>query len=262
MPATKKETPSPASLTPEAVALNMKYYNYAREVPKEAQKPFNNGKFSGTDINPMWRIRMLTEMFGACGTGWYFEVLSERSEEHGDTTMAIVDLNLYVRDPETREWSKPIYGTGGNTLRKTIRSGVTTSDEGYKMALTDALSVACKHLGIGANIYFASDRTKYDAVQEPVSPKPQAAPPSPEKPEKPEKQTVFVPSRNTTEISADELRKYASASYKKDKRVAETIKKLNNGSANVATIEDANLRITIFRAIWELMNSNDTQEGK
>jgi hypothetical protein len=71
--------------------------------------------------------------------------------------MAIVDLNLYIRDPESGEWSKPIFGTGGNKLLEKGRA----SDEGYKMALTDALSVACKALGIGADVYFAKDKTKY-----------------------------------------------------------------------------------------------------
>ena len=136
---------------------NLKYYNAGRAVPEEAQKSFNNGKFSGTDINPMWRIKKLTELFGPAGIGWYYEVISERAEEHGDVTIAIVDLNLYVK--YGGEWSKPIYGTGGNIL---LRKG-STSDEGYKMALTDALSVACKALGIGADIYFAKDKTKYTA---------------------------------------------------------------------------------------------------
>lgn len=140
---------------------NLKYYNAGRAVPEEAQKPFNNGKFSGTDINPMWRIKKLTELFGPAGLGWYYEVTSERAEEHGDVTIAIVDLNLYVK--YDGEWSKPIYGTGGNVL---LRKG-STSDEGYKMALTDALSVACKALGIGADVYFAKDKTKYTAAQEP-----------------------------------------------------------------------------------------------
>lgn len=138
---------------------NMELYNKGRSVPKEAQKPFNNGKFSGTDINPMWRIKMLTEMFGPCGIGWYYEVISERSEEHGDVTMAIVDLNLYIYFGG--EWSKPIYGTGGNVL---LRKG-SPSDEGYKMALTDALSVACKALGIGADVYFEKDTTKYTSQE-------------------------------------------------------------------------------------------------
>jgi len=138
---------------------NMRIYNQSREVPQEAQKQFSNGTFSGTDINPMWRIKKLTELFGPCGIGWYYEVTSERAEEHHDMTMAIVDLNLYIK--VDGEWSKPIYGTGGNALVKSTSKGQKASDEGYKMALTDALSVACKALGVGADIYYAKDTTKY-----------------------------------------------------------------------------------------------------
>ena len=150
---------------------NMGIYEASRSVPTEAKRAFNNGSFSGTDINPMWRIKKLTELFGPAGIGWYYEVLSERSEVHGDMTMAIVDLNLYIK--VDGEWSKPIFGTGGNKLLTTGRNGVRTSDEGYKMALTDALSVACKALGIGADVYFEKDTTKYTAYQ---TPQPQTAP--------------------------------------------------------------------------------------
>lgn len=155
---------------------NLKYYNMGRAVPQEAQKPFSNGRFSGTDINPMWRIKMLTEMFGPAGIGWYVDNVVERSEEHGDTTISIVTLNLYVK--VDGEWSKPIYGTGGNTL---LRKGVA-SDEGYKMAYTDALSVACKALGIGADIWFANDKTKYTAGSDAVTPPPGAPEYKPEAP--------------------------------------------------------------------------------
>lgn len=139
------------------MADNLRFYNASRAVPEEAQKSFNNGRFSGTDINPMWRIKKLTELFGPAGLGWYYEVIGERCESHGEVTMAIVDLLLYIRDPESGDWSKPIFGTGGNKLLEKGRA----SDEGYKMALTDALSVACKALGIGADVYFAKDKTKY-----------------------------------------------------------------------------------------------------
>lgn len=139
---------------------NMRYYDHARHVPDTALKAFNNGRFSGTDINPMWRIKTLTELFGPAGIGWYYEVISERSERlSDDTVIAIVDLNLYIKDGN--EWSKPIYGTGGNQLVSKTKNGVSTSDEGYKMALTDALSVACKALGIGADVYYSNDKTKY-----------------------------------------------------------------------------------------------------
>lgn len=148
---------------------NMRYYDAARNVPPEAQKAFNNGKFSGTDINPMWRIKKLTELFGPAGIGWYTEILSERSERLlDDSVIAVVDLNLYIK--LDGEWSKPIYGTGGNVLVSSGKKGVTSSDEGYKMAYTDALSVACKALGIGADVYFEKDKTKYS--QKPSKPSP------------------------------------------------------------------------------------------
>ena len=36
------------------------------------------------------------------------------------------------------------------------------NDECFKMALTDAISVSCKALGVGADVYWNKDRTKYD----------------------------------------------------------------------------------------------------
>lgn len=144
---------------------NLDIYEQSRKVPIEAQKNFDNGSFKGTDINPMWRIKKLTELFGPAGIGWYTEIISERFEEHSDHTMAIVDINLYVKIDG--EWSKPIFGTGGNSLAKAVKSGMRTSDEGYKMAYTDALSVACKALGIGADIYWGSDKTKYSQYETP-----------------------------------------------------------------------------------------------
>lgn len=134
---------------------NMEIYEKVRSVPESACKAFSNGRFSGTDINPMWRIKALTEVFGPAGLGWYYDVVSERAETYKDNVIAIVDIKLYVK--YDGEWSKPIYGTGGNVLQR----GNTVSDEGYKMALTDALSVAAKALGVGADVYFSKDKTKY-----------------------------------------------------------------------------------------------------
>ena len=52
---------------------NMEIYNAYRTPPKEALKAFDNGTFSGTDINTMWRIKCLTEQFGPVGKGWYIK---------------------------------------------------------------------------------------------------------------------------------------------------------------------------------------------
>mgnify|MGYP001625111250 FL=1 len=138
----------------------MEIYDRVRSVPVEAKKSISAGRLKGmTDINPMWRIKKLTEEFGPCGIGWWTKVTDRWTETIGDETCAFVDLELYIKVGD--EWSKPITGSGGSKLATKERSGVYVSDECYKMAETDALSVACKKLGIGADVYFSADRTKY-----------------------------------------------------------------------------------------------------
>ena len=140
---------------------NLEVYNEVREVPKQAQKTIKGGRLSGmTDINPMWRIKKLTELFGMVGFGWKYEIIEKRLEEGGNNEIAaFVDINLYVK--KDGEWSEPIQGTGGSSFVAKERKGLHTSDECFKMALTDAISIACKSLGFGADIYWDSDTTKY-----------------------------------------------------------------------------------------------------
>jgi len=142
-------------------------YEQVREVPKEAQKPFDNGRFKGTDINPMWRIKKLTELFGPCGIGWYYERLDKWSETLSSGEVCVfVEIALYVK--HEGEWSKPIYGTGGSQLLQMTKKGPYANDEAYKMATTDAISVACKNLGMGADIYWQNDNTKYVDEKKPA----------------------------------------------------------------------------------------------
>lgn len=147
---------------------NLRIYEEGRAVPENAKKQIVAGRLKGmTDINPMWRIKKLTEMFGPCGLGWYYEI----TEKWIDTSMAneeitaSVRINLYYK--LENEWSKPVVGIGGSKLVSSERSGPYTNDECYKMALTDAISVACKALGIGADVYWKKDNTKYDDEKSP-----------------------------------------------------------------------------------------------
>jgi len=138
----------------------LQIWNKVREVPPEAKTPIAGGRLIGkTDINPVWRIKKLTEIFGPAGEGWYSDDVSERTIQCGDEIVALVTLNLYVKYPEG--WSKPIFGSGGSMLYAREKSGMFASDEAFKMAYTDALSVACKALGIAADVYFEKDKTKY-----------------------------------------------------------------------------------------------------
>lgn len=141
-------------------------YKLGKEVPDTAKKAITEGNLKGfTDINPMWRIKKLTEIFGPCGFGWYTEITNKWIEQGtGGGIAAFVELNLYVRYND--EWSKPIQGIGGSMLVNVFSKGLKNNDEAFKMAYTDAISVACKALGIGADVYYAKDRTKYDLPEQ------------------------------------------------------------------------------------------------
>lgn len=156
---------------------NTELYNKLRAVPKEAQKTITAGRLKGfTDINPMWRIKMLTETFGPAGIGWYIDNVqctTDNSEKTGEVSV-LVSLNLYVK--VENDWSKPIFGVGGSTLVARENNGFHLNDEAYKMAYTDAISVACKALGMAADIYFDKDKrakdnlTKYDQTGDAPAP--------------------------------------------------------------------------------------------
>ena len=139
---------------------NLELYKKLKEVPAEAKKSIGAGRLKGfTDINPMWRIKRMTEVFGPCGIGWWYVIKDKRLEGEGSEVRAFVDIDLYYKWGDTV--SQPIPGTGGSSFLTQERSGNYTSDECYKMALTDAMSVAMKSIGVGADVYYEKDRDKY-----------------------------------------------------------------------------------------------------
>lgn len=158
---------------------NLRLYNQFRAVPDDAKKAITDGRLKGkTDINPMWRIKLLTEAFGPCGVGWKIEVARQWLENgDADTTAAFVNVNLYIKDPATGAWSDPIPGTGGNVFKRKENSGrFYIDDDCFKKATSDAIGTAAKLLGVGADIYWETDTTKYTAQQG------QAAPAAAQKP--------------------------------------------------------------------------------
>lgn len=150
---------------------NLFIYNQLKLVPENAKKPIQAGRLKGkTDINPMWRIKALTECFGPCGTGW--NTINEKYSiipvESTQEVICIYELDLVYR-LESGEWSEPVHGIGGNMLVAKEKNGLYANDEGVKMAKTDALSVAAKAIGVGADVYWESDRTKYGAASSQVT---------------------------------------------------------------------------------------------
>lgn len=144
----------------------MDLYERFRAVPDTAKREIGAGRLKGkTDINPMWRIKALTESFGPCGIGWKYKIIREWMEPGANGEIAaFMDIELFYK--LDGQWSEAIPGTGGSAFVAKERAGLYTSDECYKMALTDAISVACKALGIGADVYWQADSTKYTSSPE------------------------------------------------------------------------------------------------
>jgi len=142
--------------------MSLEIWNKLSRPPKEALKQITGGRLNGkSDINPQWRMKAMTEQFGPCGIGWKYEIVKLwREDASNGEVFAFVQVAVYVKDGE--KWSEAIPGIGGSMLVAKEKSGLYNSDEGYKMATTDALSVAFKALGVAAEIYMGNwDGSKY-----------------------------------------------------------------------------------------------------
>lgn len=208
----------------------METYNKLRKVPEDALKVIQAGRLRGkSDIKPQWRIEIMTDTFGVIGFGWNYKVT--RSElihsEQTKETACFVDIELKVK--MDGEWSEPIFGTGGSMFIAQEKAGAYTSDECFKMALTDAMSVAMKQLGVAADVYRGLCETKYEADAK--DSKPQSTEPQPEKwlnetnkdgTLTPEWSNVCKGIREGTVTSVNDVRKY----FKVATRTAEKIETL------------------------------------
>jgi hypothetical protein len=142
---------------------NMELWGRLRMPPKEALKTIKAGRLKGmSDISPQWRYMAITEIFGPCGVGWKYEIEKLWTEFGSeDQKCAFALVNFYTTQDDG-EWSAPIPGIGGSMLVAKESKGPHTSDEAYKMAVTDALSVAMKMIGVAADIYMGNmDGSKY-----------------------------------------------------------------------------------------------------
>jgi hypothetical protein len=155
--------------------------------PAGALKTIGGGRLKGmTDINPQWRYEAMTTVFGPCGIGWKYEIVRLwREEASQGQVFAFAEIKLFIKNDA--QWSEPIPGIGGHMLLVLEDFGkrMHSNDEGYKMAITDALSVAMKALGVGAEIYAGRwDGSKYQERQNlpTQTPPPAKAAPAPQAP--------------------------------------------------------------------------------
>ena len=219
---------------------NLQIWEKVRTVPSTALKAIQAGRLKGkSDINPMWRLKTLTEQFGPCGVGWKYEITEKRLERGaGDEIAAFVDINLYVKVGDV--WSEPIPGTGGSSFVANESKGLYTNDECFKMALTDAISVSCKALGFGADVYWDKDRTKYDdkgnnghgaGNNEPEKPK-QSQPNSSGKDHETARKAMYAKAKEL-KYTDDQIKDYMAAWYSVDSTKKMTVEQLKEFRARL-----------------------------
>lgn len=138
-------------------------YNKMKTPPTNALRKIEIGTLKGkTNIDPQWRIQVMTETFGLCGVGWKFNVLDTKVEQCPEgQRLVYMQISLQVKSAEG-EWSEPIYAYGGDMIVEKNKNGLVPNDEAYKMCLTDALGNAMRYLGVAADVYQGKFDNKYE----------------------------------------------------------------------------------------------------
>lgn len=162
------------------MAENLEIWSSLSKPPATALRQITGGRLNGkTDIKPQWRYQAMTEKFGPCGIGWKYTIDKLWTEQGADgQVFAFALVSVFVK--WAGEWSEAIPGQGGSMLVEKEKAGLFSSDEGFKMAITDALSVSLKMLGVAAEVYMGNwDGSKFKG-SDPIPPaKPNPPAPSP-----------------------------------------------------------------------------------
>lgn len=141
---------------------NLEVWNKVKQVPSEFTKPIGFGKLKGkSDINPQWRLMAMTQTYGQVGHGWTYRIVRTWSEPHPNGSMMCF-AEVAVKTKVDGEWGQEFSGIGGSEIIESNKNGLQSNDDGYKMAVTDALSVAFKAVGVASDVYLGNfDGAKY-----------------------------------------------------------------------------------------------------
>lgn len=159
--------------------------------------------------------------------------------------MCFMQINLYVKEnadnPESK-WSDPIPGIGGSFLIAQEKSGLHADDEAWKKAYTDAISVACKALGIGASVYWNGDPDNKAVT---------ALPPAPvEKPKALAEALKEIDQEQLTEVVRYKYGQLEKGSPEAKAFIAKIVETI--GNKNYTDVPDAAKRLALYNAIKEM----------
>ena len=150
--------------------MSMENWNALKQVPESHLKKIGFGALKGkTDINPQWRYKAMTEVYGECGIGWNHKLVNQTLVD-GANGEKLIYLEVAVKIKGGEEFT----GFGGDKIISKDKNGLRSNDEAFKMAYTDALGTALKYLGVASEIYEGNyDGSKYNQSVDatPMAPK-------------------------------------------------------------------------------------------
>ncbi|NNP72098.1 hypothetical protein A7P53_06420 [Acinetobacter defluvii] len=141
---------------------NLKIWNDVKQTPTNFLKKIEFGYLKGkSDINPQWRLMAMTQAFGPVGHGWTYRIVRTWSET-APSGSVMCFAEVAVKTKFEGAWGEEFSGVGGSEIVELAKGQLKANDEGYKKAVTDALGVAFKAIGVAADVYLGNyDGSKY-----------------------------------------------------------------------------------------------------
>ncbi|AWJ88889.1 hypothetical protein Sp245p_03345 [Azospirillum baldaniorum] len=152
---------------------NLTIWKKLERTDPKATKPFQkSGGFKGTQIDPTYRLQLMTEVFGPVGQGWgYVEDDLKISHDMAFSKVRVwyvpagADAAVWPEGwretyPANARWTGPQWG--GTEMMPERGGKPKPTDECLKMSITDALGKCLLQLGLAADIYMGQfDDSKY-----------------------------------------------------------------------------------------------------
>lgn len=148
---------------------NTALWDRLKKTDPKATKPFQkSGGFRGTQIDPVWRQQMMTEVFGPVGEGWGYEVEDTRIE----SGMVFCLVRAWYlppgikaefsggKTPSNARWTGPQWG--GTEIMGKRGEKTFADDECFKKSITDGLGKCLLQLGVAADVHMGQyEDSKY-----------------------------------------------------------------------------------------------------
>jgi len=115
-------------------------------------KNITGKQYQGSSPSPFWIVRRATEIFGPCGLGWGYNILSERIERFGEIdTVHIAMVEVWYMHEGKRGSFQHIGQT--KMSYKTAKGGVMLDEDAPKKSVTDALVKGLSMIGFAGDIF-------------------------------------------------------------------------------------------------------------